>query len=48
MAEPEDQRGFNQVDGKIWSFVLFFGFFSTEMPQVLSAAEPAEDSVVTG
>lgn len=42
MVEPEDQSGFNQADGKILKF------FSTEMPQVVSAAEPAQDSVVTG
>lgn len=42
MAEPEDQSRFNQVNGKILR-----GFFSTEMPLIVSAAEPAQDSVVT-
>lgn len=42
MAEPEDQSGFNLADGKMLRFC------STEMPQVVSSAEPAQDSVVTG
>lgn len=42
MAEPNNQSGFNQVAGKSW-----FGFFSAEMPQAVSAAEPGQDAVVT-
>lgn len=39
MAEPNDRSGFNQTHGK--------KVFSTEVSQVVIAAEPGQDAVAT-